>query len=300
MKAKQEAQRQVQELRKQGLSYRDIMQCVPVSKSSVSLWCRTVSLSQAQRQALQQRKFEAGQRGLAIITRLQESGQLVRRHPSRYHVNGQSHDDPQQIEQVRNLYNKDRLSVREVAVRMGVTFWRVYQLMRQHNIPRRRGSEQNYATYKTKPQFQVKSPLTPAEEQLRVAGTMLYWAEGRKAGHFVDFTNSDPRLIVLFLAFLRRICGVAESRLRIHVYAYADQDIEQLKRFWSQTTRVPLEQFTKPFVRQLTPNIRGRKMSWGLAHVRYSDTRLLHLILQWGEEFAKSWAGAGVVNRIGL
>ena len=291
MRAKRDAQARVRELRRQGFSYREILRQVPVAKSSISLWCRTVELDEAKQQALRQRKLEAGQRGLATITRLQESGQLIRQRPSRPHVNGQAHDDPHEIEQVRSLYNEGRLSVREVAVRMGTSFWRVYQLMRRHQIPRRRGSEQNYATYKTKPQFQIKSLLTPAEEQLRVAGTMLYWAEGRKIGHGVDFTNSDPRLIALFLTFLRRICGVAESRLRIHVYAYADQDVQQLKRFWSQTTEVPLEQFTKPFVRQLTPNVRGRKMSWGLAHVRYSDTRLLRLILQWGAEFAQSWAG---------
>ena len=274
------------------------MQRVPVSKSSVSLWCRAVPLSQAQQEALQQRKLEAAQRGLAIITRLQESGQFVRRHPSRYHVNGQSHDDPQQIEQVRNLYNKDRLSVREVAVRMGVSFWRVYQLMRQHDIPRRKGSEQNFATYKIKPQFVPKRDLSDQEQRLRVAGTMLYLAEGAKRGTTVDFTNSDPRLVVLFLTFLRKICGVAEERLRVHLYAYADQDVEQLKRFWSSITNIPIQQFIKPYVRALTPNVSRRKMSAGLVHICYSDGRLLQLIFKWGEEFSQQLgAGAGVDNR---
>ena len=207
-------------------------------------------------------------------------------------MSSQAHDDPHTIKQISSLYHEQQFSVREVAARMGISFWRVYQLMRRHHMARRRGSEQNYATYKTKPQFHVKASLTPEEERLRVAGAMLYWAEGRKAGHFIDFSNSDPRLIALFLTFLRRICGVAESRLRIHVYAYADQDVGRLKRFWSQTTGVALEQFTKPYVRRLTPNVTRRKMSWGLVNVRYSDKRLLCLILQWGEEFAQSWAGA--------
>ncbi len=117
---------------------------------------------------------------------------------------------------------------------------------------------------------------------------MLYMAEGTKRGGVVDFTNSDSRLIAVFLAFLRRICGISESRLRAHLYAYADQDLEQLHRFWSEHTGIPRGQFIKPYVRSLTPNVSHRKMALGLLHVRYSDTRLLELIHQWSEEICGS------------
>ena len=178
------------------------MQHVPVSKSSVSLWCRAVQLDPAQQQTLLQRKLAAGQRGLAIVAQFRQSGKLTRRRPTLRHTKQMSNVNGHEIERVRNLYTNERLGVREVAERLGVSFWRVYQLMREHNIPRRRGSEQNYATYKTKPQFQLKEILTPEEEQLRIAGAMLYWAEGAKTGHLVDFANSDPQLITLFVTFL--------------------------------------------------------------------------------------------------
>jgi len=55
---------------------------------------------------------------------------------------------------------------------------------------------------------------------------MLCWAEGAKTGKTVDLANSDPGIVALFLAFLRGICGIAESRLRVLLYAHADQDIE--------------------------------------------------------------------------
>ena len=38
---------------------------------------------------------------------------------------------------------------------------------------------------------------------MRAVGAVLYRAEGTKTGHVVDFTNSDPLLIAVFLAFLR-------------------------------------------------------------------------------------------------
>lgn len=131
--------------------------------------------------------------------------------------------EPVDIEVIRRLYENERLGFREVAVRLGMPPWRVYRLMRQHQIPRRRGSEQNYATYKTKPQFALRLPLAPEEEQLRCAGAMLYRAEGTRT--------------------------------------------------------------------QLTINVSRRKMPWGLIHIRYSDKRLLQLILRWSEEYAQIWAG---------
>ena len=51
------------ELRKQGLSYREILQQVPVAKSTLSLWFLSVSLSVAQKQALTQKKLDAARRG---------------------------------------------------------------------------------------------------------------------------------------------------------------------------------------------------------------------------------------------
>lgn len=221
MRAKRDTQALVQDLRRQGLSYRDILRQVPVSKSSVSLWCQAIILDDAKQQALLARKLAAGQQGLAIIAARRKNGTLKRSSSNGDRArcpNSCSHDQAM-IERVKRLYEGERFGVREVAVQLGVSFWRVYDLMRQHGIPRRKGSEQNFATYKHKPQFFPKQTLTQEEERLWVAGTMLYWAEGAKTGHIVDFTNSDPQLIGLFVTFLRRICGVAEPRLRVLLYS---------------------------------------------------------------------------------
>ena len=300
MRAKQEAQQTVRALRQQGLSYRDILQQVPVAKSSISLWCRSIELDKEKEQALQQRKLDAGKFGLSKIEHLRQTGRLVKRPSVRRRFSSPSSIELQEVQEIKRLYQDERFSFREVALRMGIGPWRVYRLMRQHRIPLRRGSEQNYATYKTKPQFVLKKELTPAEEQLRIAGAMLYWAEGTKGGTTVDLANCDPDLIALFLDFLRTVCGVAEQRLHVHLYAYADQDVESLKLFWSKLTNIPLNQFIRPHVRPLTANVTGRKMRWGLVHVTYSDGRLLELILRWGKEFAMFWAGARVAKWSGL
>jgi len=58
----QEKQKAI-ELRKQGLSYNEILREVPVAKSTLSLWLRSVGLSQKQKQRLTEKKLASMKRG---------------------------------------------------------------------------------------------------------------------------------------------------------------------------------------------------------------------------------------------
>lgn len=50
-------------LRKEGLSYREILDIIPVAKSTLSLWLRSVGLSKEQRQRLTEKKLASIRRG---------------------------------------------------------------------------------------------------------------------------------------------------------------------------------------------------------------------------------------------
>jgi hypothetical protein len=50
-------------LREKGYSYREILQKIPVAKSTLSLWLRKVGLSKRQKQKLTLKRIEAGRRG---------------------------------------------------------------------------------------------------------------------------------------------------------------------------------------------------------------------------------------------
>ena len=50
-------------LRKQGFSYSEILERIPVAKSTLSLWLREVGLSKRQKQHLTQKKLDAAWRG---------------------------------------------------------------------------------------------------------------------------------------------------------------------------------------------------------------------------------------------
>ena len=108
---------------------------------------------------------------------------------------------------------------------------------------------------------------------------MLYWGEGGKRSMSgIDFANSDPVMIKVFLNFLRRIYRIKESRLRIYLYSYATLPTSDLIIYWSQITNIPPSQFSQPYIRPKSQQIHD-KMPYGLIHVRYSDLRLYNLIM---------------------
>ena len=113
---------------------------------------------------------------------------------------------------------------------------------------------------------------------------MLYWCEGSFKGNSLDFANSNPDIIQLFLKFLRDICGIAEKRLRIYLYAFSDQDIRKITDFWSNITDIPLGQFNKPYIRKVS-KVHNRRMPYGFVKVRYSDKKLLKLLENWLDSY---------------
>jgi hypothetical protein len=66
------------------------------------------------------------------------------------------------------------------------------------------------------------------------AGCMLYWAEGAKCRNSVQITNSDPEVLVYFVAFLRKYFGVASNKVRIACHLFADhlEKQHEIEEFW--------------------------------------------------------------------
>lgn len=115
--------------------------------------------------------------------------------------------------------------------------------------------------------------ITPAHSL--VLCSILYCCEGTK--HVNDtcltFSNSDPGLIRLFLKTFRQSFDLNESKLkvRLHLHEYHDEP-RQLK-FWSETTKIPEEQFSKTYWKPHTSK-RIKNDYPGCAHVSYHDVKV--------------------------
>ncbi|MEU8760782.1 hypothetical protein [Streptomyces sp. NPDC048659] len=95
------------------------------------------------------------------------------------------------------------------------------------------------------------------ERELLLAGTALYWAEGTKDKSYarrenVVFVNSDPGVILLYLAWLR-LLKIEPERLAFRVMIHMTADIEGAQRYWAELVGVPPAAFQKTTVKKHNP-----------------------------------------------
>jgi len=86
------------------------------------------------------------------------------------------------------------------------------------------------------------------DSNLARAGLLLWWAEGTKGGKSVQFVNSSPDMLKVYVKFLHDI-GIDMSRLKAKVKVMDYSQIESCQIYWSKLTGIPLKNFNKPIVR---------------------------------------------------
>jgi len=200
-----------------------------------------------------------------------------------------------QIAIVKKLYCEKQYTMKQIAGHFGVSLNAVVYCMRHHGIPRRTLKECSKISFDKKPvSFTLKGRLSQGERELKIIGVVLYWGEGYKKigsnrNSTVDFANSDPEMIRAYVAFLRNICGVDETKLRVLLYCYANQNTAELIRFWSKLTKISPLRFSKPYVRNDFREDKIGRMPHGLVHIRYADKKLLQVMLRWIEEYKNKY-----------
>jgi hypothetical protein len=112
-----------------------------------------------------------------------------------------------------------------------------------------------------------------------VAGTALYAGEGSKTDGSVKFANSDPRMILFFITWLRTFFAVEERRLRLCLYLHEGLDLDAAGEFWSRLTAIPKAQFGKPYRARPDSTIRSNKHLRGCPSVVYNCTRTHRAIM---------------------
>lgn len=82
-------------------------------------------------------------------------------------------------------------------------------------------------------------------------GVALYWAEGfkNKHEHRLGFCNSDPNMIRFYLNWLEKSLKINKSDmvLRLTINDSYKDKTQEIQKYWSEITKIPLHQFTKPF-----------------------------------------------------
>ena len=125
----------------------------------------------------------------------------------------------------------------------------------------------------------------------KLFGAALYWAEGAKTNNFA-ITNSDPHLIAFMVQWFSDVLDVVPQRLTAHLNIYPQQNDVELKRFWSDATGIPLENFGKTFVKPLNKKFKKNTLYYGTIKVGVrKGTDMRHRVFGWTEAVMASIHG---------
>lgn len=114
----------------------------------------------------------------------------------------------------------------------------------------------------------------------------LYWSEGGKR-YGVRFSNSDPSMISTFLYLLRKGFSINEQRLKVLVNIHDYHDDHEIKCYWANVTKIPIDQFYRSYVKPHT-GLRKKSGYMGCAHIYYRDWTVVHELMTLYNTFAKN------------
>lgn len=133
-----------------------------------------------------------------------------------------------------------------------------------------------------------------SKHDLKLFGIALYWAEGYKRAqiingrsrthHPVALSNSDPKLIAVYLRFLREVCGVEDKNIHAEVRIFEHMNKTSILRFWRNLTKLPIQNFSKIYY-GVSKSSQGKRpfnrLPYGTISIRVNNTHLFHTIMGW-------------------
>jgi hypothetical protein len=148
-----------------------------------------------------------------------------------------------------------------------------------HSQKERRIREIN--TIINKATHEIVFPLS--EESYKLFGVALYWAEGNKGKNF-QITNSDPRMILFMIDWLKNIFQIDPGILKACLNMYSQQDEFKLKKFWSELTGIPLENFGKSYIKPPNRGFKKNNLYYGTIQVYIpKGTDMKHVVYGWSK-----------------
>lgn len=88
-----------------------------------------------------------------------------------------------------------------------------------------------------------------SEREIFLIGVALYWAEGFKKEKMAGFSNSDPRMIKIFMSWLTKCCNVKAEEISVRVTLNMSHKhrLDEIQSYWSEILGIPITKFNKPY-----------------------------------------------------
>lgn len=119
--------------------------------------------------------------------------------------------------------------------------------------------------------------------------SLLYWCEGAKDKNDKTFTfsNSDSGLVRAFMKLMRHglVLDERKFRVRMHLHEYHSESLQ--KKFWSEVTDIPEQQFSKTYWKPHTAKTIKRGYP-GCIHIEYYDVRIARKVYATARAFLEN------------
>ncbi len=126
---------------------------------------------------------------------------------------------------------------------------------------------------------EIANPIS--EESFKLFGAALYWAEGSKTTE-LKITNSDPRMILFMVRWLKKVFNIDPSILKAHLNIYSQQNDIELKKFWSDLTDIPFDRFGKSYIKPTNKGHKKNTLYYGTMQIYVpKSVDLKHRIFGW-------------------
>ena len=115
----------------------------------------------------------------------------------------------------------------------------------------------------------------------RREGLIMYWCEGDRSEesrtYRVALTSSDVAMLKLFIGWLEEYYSVKRDQIKLRLHLWRNINEKLAKEFWSTSLSIPLQNFTKSWIK---PKGKGKRIhSYGICRAGISSKELLHKIL---------------------
>jgi AcrR family transcriptional regulator len=207
----------------------------------------------------------------------------------------------------RTLRVEKHLSIDEIAARLALPRTTVYYWLRDMPLgrPRRWNAGQRRGTRNMQRKYAVRRAAAYLQGRIEFADLIedttfrdflcLYMAEGSKRSrNTVAGCNSDPRIVVLCARWIRRFTHKA---MRYSIQYHADQDLEELRRFWA--AKLGVEPGDIRFQRKSNSGrLTGRmwRSKYGVLTVSAGDTLLRGRLEGWMHALQDQWLDSPVTG----
>lgn len=123
------------------------------------------------------------------------------------------------------------------------------------------------------------------EDDLKLLGSVLYWAEGNtKSRHALRFANSNPNIIKVIMKFFQRICKIPNEKIKARVHLHPNISQQESEKYWSEITGLPKDNFQKPQVQISKASKSKRKINtlpYGTLHLTICNTAKVCEVKGW-------------------